>query len=587
MEKACEVSYDKSPKYRWVYKKPDESLLRKLRFSCSVSRPVAEILIRRGIFDKNSVNAFFDTPLRNLLNPFLMKGMQEAVERISAAIDKKEKICIYGDYDVDGVSSTALVYLFFNDIGVKSEYYVPNRLHEGYSLNYKAIDSIKESGCSLIITVDCGITSTDEIAYAKSEGIDVIVTDHHQPADKLPEDAYAIIDPYQSGDSYPFKDLAGVGVAYKLIMALKFYLQKYCPEKVLPNLREYLDIVALGTIADVVPLIGENRIFVKHGLEILALPECRVGLEELKKVTGLTSAKISAVHVGYVLAPRINAVGRLGSCDRGVKLLIETNRDNARWLAEELEMENKYRQGIERKILRQSYEKVERFALHKKYKGLVLYSEEWHPGVISTIASRVMEKYFRPTIIVTIENGVGKGSARSIPAFNLYDGLKSISDLLMTFGGHKYAAGIKVESFNIKKLQKEFHRIIIAELDDNDFIPELRIDTQVDADEINVDLVKILYKMRPFGPGNPEPVFCMTNVKKYQSFSFIGREKKHLKGFIEKNGRFFEIIGYNFRDYQDYLSDWDTFDILFVPEFNFWAGENSVQLKIKDIKRSE
>lgn len=587
MEKACEVSYDKSPKYRWVYKTPDENLLQKLSLNCLLSRPVAEILVRRGIFDKNSVSSFFDTPLRNLLNPFLMKGMQQAVERIFAAIEKGEKICIYGDYDVDGVSSTALMYLFLKDIGVHAEYYVPNRLDEGYGLNYEAIHKIKDYGCSLIITVDCGITSCDEIAYAKSNDIDVIVTDHHQPADTLPAEACAMIDPYQPGDTYPFRDLAGVGVAYKLLMALKFYLRKYRPEMKVPNLREYLDIVSLGTIADVVPLVGENRIFVKHGLKLLAQPGCRVGLEELKKVTGLTGTKINAVHVGYVLSPRINAVGRMGSCDRGVKLLIETNSDNARWLAEELEMENKYRQGIERKILRQSYEKVERFSLHKKYKGLVLYSEEWHPGVISTIASRVMEKYFRPTIIVTIENGVGKGSARSIPAFNLYDGLKSMSDLLMAFGGHKYAAGIKIESFNIKKLQKEFHKIIISQLDDNDFVPELKIDTYVEADEITVNLVKMLYKMRPFGPGNPEPVFCMKNVKKYQSFSFIGRERRHLKGYVEKNGHVFEIIGYNLRDYEAYLSDCEIFDILFVPEFNFWAGENNVQLKIKDIKRSE
>ncbi len=587
MEKECEISCEKSPKYKWVHRETDVAITKKLSSKCNISRPVSAVLVNRGLFSEKSIENFFEAPLRNLLNPFLLKDVDKAVERIIFALRNNERVCIYGDYDVDGVSSTALMYLFLENIGMDVIYYVPNRLEEGYGLNNNAIKKIKKAGCSLIITVDCGITSSEEISYAKSIDVDVIVTDHHQPLGDIPAEAVAVIDPYQNEDTYPFKSLAGVGVAYKLIMALKFKLSKVFKDIKLPNLKEFLDIVALGTIADVVPLIGENRIFVKHGLKVLSYQGHRAGLEELKKITGLSNTKINSAHVGYVLAPRINAVGRLGSCDRGVKLLIEKNRDNARWLAEELDMENKYRQGIERKILKQSYEKVERFDLHKKYKGLVLYSEEWHPGVISTIASRVMERYFRPTIIVTIEDGIGKGSARSIPAFNLYNGLKSLSDLLMTFGGHKYAAGIKVESFNIKKLQKEFHNLIISELDEGDFIPEIKIDTEVEPYEVNRHLVKTLQKMRPFGSGNPEPVFCMRRVKKYQNFSFIGKGKKHLKGFIEKNGKLFEIIAYNFREYEEYLQNYDTFDILFFPKFNVWTGENSIQLKIKDIKRSE
>jgi len=587
MEKECEISCEKSPKYRWVHRKTDSEASKRISVSCNISRPVSDVLVNRGLLNEKTIENFFEAPLRNLLNPFLLKDVDKAIERIIVALCNNERVCVYGDYDVDGVSSTALMYLFLASIGMNVMFYVPNRLEEGYGLNNNAIKKIRKTGCSLIITVDCGITSLEEIAYAKSIGIDVIVTDHHQPLGDIPSEAVAVIDPYQTEDTYPFKDLAGVGVAYKLIMALKFKLSKSFQNIKLPNLKEFLDIVALGTIADVVPLTGENRIFVKHGLQVLSTQGQRVGLDELKKITGLTNTKINSAHVGYVLAPRINAVGRLGSCDRGVKLLIEKNRDKARWLAEELDMENKYRQVIEREILKQSYEKIERFDLHKKYKGLVLYSEEWHPGVISTIASRVMERYFRPTIIVTIENGIGKGSARSIPAFNLYDGLKSLSNLLMTFGGHKYAAGIKVESFNIKKLQKEFHNLITSELGEGDFIPEIKIDAEVKPHEINKHLVKTLQKMRPFGAGNPEPVFCMRRVKKYQNFTFIGKGKKHLKGFVEKNGKIFEIIGYNLKEYEEYLQNHDTFDILFFPEFNFWTGENSIQLKIKDIKRSE
>lgn len=587
MEKKCEIGFEKSPKYGWVYKENDNSLSGDLQKECNISKPVADILVSRGLLNKSSVENFFETPLGNLLNPFLLKDIDKAVDRIVKSLKTNEKVCIYGDYDVDGVSSTALMYLFLRDIGMNVDFYIPNRLDEGYGLNFKAIDKIKSKNFKLIITVDCGITSNDEISYAKSINIDTVITDHHQPMDTIPEEAEAVVNPYQVDDLYPFKDLAGVGVAYKLIMALKFELKKNNLIKKIPNLKDYLDIVALGTIADVVPLIGENRIFVRHGLKVLSYENHRPGLEELKKITGLSNTNITAAHVGYVFAPRINAVGRLGSCDRGVKLLIEDNRDNARWLAEELDIENKYRQGIEKKILKQSYEKVERFDLHKKYKGLVLYSEEWHPGIISTIASRVTERYFRPTIIVTIEDGVGKGSARSIPEFNLYDCLKSLSGLLMAFGGHKYAAGIKVEALNIKKLQKEFHNIIISELEENDFIPKIGIDTEVDPEDISKSLVKTLQKMRPFGSGNPEPVFCMRRVKKYQNFHFIGRENRHLKGYVEKNGKVFEIIGYNMKDYESYLRDSYLFDILFVPEFNFWTGENSIQFKVKDIKRSE
>jgi single-stranded-DNA-specific exonuclease len=514
--------------------------------------------------------------------------MDKAVQRIAKAIFNREKICIYGDYDVDGITSTSLLYLFLKELNANVTYYVPNRLEEGYGLNKEAIDEICQKKINLMITVDCGITAVDEVAYAVDKGIDIIITDHHQQGERLPLKACAIVNPMRMDDTYPFKYLSGVGVAFKLVMALRYFLQNSPEYKFsLPNIKKYLDIVTLGTIADVVPLVGENRIFVKHGLKMLSEKSSRVGLEELKKITGLVNVSLNASHIGFVLAPRINAVGRMGCSDRGVRLLITEDKNEARWLAEELDMENRYRQGIEKTILAESYAKIERHRLHEKYRGIVLYSEDWHPGVIGIVASRVVEKYFRPTIVITMENGLGKGSARSIPAFHLYDGLKDISDLLVSFGGHKYAAGLKVEAENIKMLQKEFHKIISSQLNDEDFIPEINIDAIVEDSQINDELVQWLNKMRPFGSGNSEPVFLMKGLRKFQQFFYIGKDKKHIKGFLEKNGRVFQVIGYNMPEYEKILKNNEIFDIAFVPEYNTWLGEKTIQLKLKDIREAQ
>ncbi len=585
MEKICEESNTISLKYRWVYKKSSE----KVSFYSTledIPDCICEALNKRNVLTEEDLTTYFDTPLGNLLNPFALSNMDKAVDRIASAIDSDELICIYGDYDVDGVTSTTLLYLFLKEIGARVIYYIPNRLDEGYGLNIEAMDEIYEKNVQLVITVDCGMTAVKEVKYAKSLGMDVIITDHHQPAEEIPSDAVAILNPLSPDDTYPFKSLCGVGVAFKLVMALRYHLKQnqFFGNKI-PNIKKYLDLVALGTIADVVPLIGENRIFVKHGLKMMTDRKVRTGLLELMKSAGLNQKNITTTHVGYILAPRINAVGRMGCSDRGVKLLISDNVTEARWLAEELNQENKYRQDIEKNILKESYDKIENNKLHEKYKGIVLYSEDWHPGVIGIVASRVVEKYSKPAIVITYESGIGKGSARSIPAFHLYNGLKSISDILIGFGGHKYAAGVKVDPANLKLLQKSFHEVIERELDDNDFIPEIKIDAFVEPEEINTELLQWLDKMRPFGSGNHEPVFCMKNVNKVGNFTFIGKEKNHLKGVIEKNGIKMDVIGYNMGIYKDYLMNCTKLDILFIPEYNTWMGGKSIQLKLKDLYR--
>jgi len=583
-----DVGLVRSIKYRWIYEQVDKSKVFELITKLSIPAPIAETLVKRGIVTSGEAETYFDVPLKDLVNPFFLKDMDKAVQRIAKAIFNREKICIYGDYDVDGITSTSLLYLFLKELNANVTYYVPNRLEEGYGLNKEAIDEICQKKINLMITVDCGITAVDEVAYAVDKGIDIIITDHHQQGERLPLKACAIVNPMRMDDTYPFKYLSGVGVAFKLVMALRYFLQNSPEYKFsLPNIKKYLDIVTLGTIADVVPLVGENRIFVKHGLKMLSEKSSRVGLEELKKITGLVNVSLNASHIGFVLAPRINAVGRMGCSDRGVRLLITEDKNEARWLAEELDMENRYRQGIEKTILAESYAKIERHRLHEKYRGIVLYSEDWHPGVIGIVASRVVEKYFRPTIVITMENGLGKGSARSIPAFHLYDGLKDISDLLISFGGHKYAAGLKVEAENIKMLQKEFHKIISSQLNDEDFIPEINIDAIVEDSQINDELVQWLNKMRPFGSGNSEPVFLMKGLRKFQQFFYIGKDKKHIKGFLEKNGRVFQVIGYNMPEYEKILKNNEIFDIAFVPEYNTWLGEKTIQLKLKDIREAQ
>jgi single-stranded-DNA-specific exonuclease len=587
MEINCEKEFVSSLKYRWVYNEIESGLCFDHNLE-NIPCEISEALIKRGVLTEEDLTTYFDSPLNNLHNPFSLLDMDKAVERIYEAIKNDELICVYGDYDVDGVTSTSLLYLFLKEIGAKVTYYIPNRLDEGYGLNDEAIDDVISKKAKLVITVDCGITAVDEIEYATSMGIDVIITDHHQPSDKLPETATAIINPIRPGDTYPFKSLAGVGVAFKLVMALRYYLkhQGFFSKK-LPNIKKYLDLVTLGTIADVVPLIGENRVFVKHGLQLLSERKVRIGINELMKFANLNHPQINTTHVGFMIAPRINAVGRMGCSDRGVRLLITEDVNEARRLAEEFNQENKYRQDIEKTILKESFEKIEKNKLHEKYKGIVLYSPDWHPGVIGIVASRVVEKYCRPTIVISYEGGVGKGSARSISAFHLYDGLKSISDLLIGFGGHKYAAGIKVDPDNLKLLQKSFHRIIDEQLEDSDFIPEIKIDAYLEANSITPELLEWLNRMRPFGAGNTEPVFCMKSVKKIDQFYFIGKDKAHLKGIVEKDGIRFDIIGYNMKVYKDYVSEAELFDILFVPEYNTWMGGKTIQLKLKDIRKSD
>lgn len=553
-------------------------------------KPVAELMLKKGISSPDDIEIFFNGSLKALRNPFEISDMEKAAERIAKAVMNHESICIYGDYDVDGVTATALMYIFLMQCGANVSYYIPNRLEEGYGLNKDAVKEIAARKTSLIITVDCGISAVQEVLAASMQGMDVIITDHHQPSKELPVAAYAIVNPMREDDTYPNKTLAGVGVAFKTVMALRFVLKKYdFFKQEVPNIRNLLDIVTLGTIADVMPLVDENRIFVRHGLELMSGENVRIGIDELKKTVEslAVSKKMKTSNIGFQLAPRINAMGRMASSDKSLKLLVTQNRNEAKQLALELDNENKYRQMIERDILQQTYDLIEKNRYAEDRAGLVIASDNWHPGVIGIVASRVVDKYFKPTVILTEDNGVYKGSARSIPGFHLYESLSSLSDILISFGGHKYAAGVKLEKKNLEEFRERFDEVVKSSLKEDDFIPEIYIDAEIDSKDITNEIMQWLEKLEPYGQGNKEPVFFMRNVFKYQVESFVGKDLNHLKCFFEKNGLIFDAIGFNMKEYKSLMAENDKFDILFSLVHNIWKNTKTIQLNLKDIKKAD
>lgn len=578
----------KSIKYKWIYNSVDKNLIEETAYKHNMPKPVAELMLKKGISSPDDIENFFNGSLKSLRNPFEISDMEKAAERIAKAVMNHERICIYGDYDVDGITATALLYIFLMQCGANVSYYIPNRLEEGYGLNKEAVKEIAARKTNLIITVDCGISAVQEVLEASIHGMDIIITDHHQPSKELPVAAYAIINPMREDDTYPNKTLAGVGVAFKTVMALRFVLKKYdFFKQEVPNIRNLLDIVTLGTIADVMPLVDENRIFVRHGLELMSGENVRIGIDELKKTVENLSAskKMKTSNIGFQLAPRINAMGRMASSEKSFKLLVTQNRSEAKQLALELDNENKYRQMIERDILQQTYDLIEKNQYAELQSGLVIASDNWHPGVIGIVASRVVDKYFKPTVILTEDNGVYKGSARSIPGFHLYDGLSSLSDILISFGGHKYAAGVKLEKKNLEEFRNRFNEVVKTSLKEEDFIPEIYIDAEIDSKDITNEVMQWLEKLEPYGQGNKEPVFFMKKVFKYQVETFVGKNFNHLKCVFEKNGLIFEAIGYNMKEYKSLMAENDKFDILFSLVHNTWKNTKVIQLNLKDIKR--
>ncbi|MBU1044243.1 MAG: single-stranded-DNA-specific exonuclease RecJ [Candidatus Omnitrophica bacterium] len=538
-----------------------------------ISLVLAQILINRGINTPADAKKYLNCDLNELHDPFLFKDMAVAVKHIRNAIKLKKNIVVYGDYDVDGLTSCAVLFNVLKQLGAKVSCYIPHRVDEGYGLNKQACAQIKQQQADLLITVDCGISAFEQVAYANSLELEVIITDHHQPVGKKVPQALAVINPFQAGCDYPYKHLAGVGIAYKLACAL------VGPEQ---DISENLDLVALGTICDVAMLTGENRILVKHGLEKLSYTQ-RIGLLALKDVAGINNKKVEAYHVGFILGPRINATGRMGSAEKALELLLSNDYAQAIVLAQALDNENKQRQKEEAKTLRQALAMVDREINFKTDKAVVLHNDAWHPGVIGIVASRITERFYRPTILISTKEEIAKGSGRSIRNFHLFETIAKCEHLLEGFGGHEKAAGLSILKNNIESFKQSFNQLASSSLLPEDMMPLIEIDMQIPLSALSESLINEIEKCAPFGMGNTRPLFSSVDLKVKGAPKAL--RASGFKMWITDGQVTCEALASNFSDI-DISHIQDGFAIVYSPSINDWQGINTIQLKLKDLQLS-
>jgi single-stranded-DNA-specific exonuclease len=562
---------------KWVVApEPDPDLLQEISSKVGLDRIVTKILFNRQIDSVEAIRQFIQPSLSDLADPYTMFGMDKAVERIMQALQNNEKLMVYGDYDVDGITAASLLYLILNKLGAQVNYYLPNRLVEGYGLSVDGIKEAVAKGVTLIISVDTGVTAVEEVKYATSLGIDCIITDHHEPGEILPEPV-ALVNPKQKDCTYAGGELSGVGVAFKLAQALYTRLQQDQSE-----LEEHLDLVALGTAADIVPLVGENRILTKFGIKQISRTT-KPGLKSLTFVSGLMGKDIGTGQVVFILAPRINAVGRLGDAEMAIRLLTTKDERVATEIARKLDKENQRRKNIDEKTLGEALEQIRGMVDIENDRAIILASEGWHQGVIGIVASRLVEKFHLPTIMIAIDGGEGKGSARSIPGFHLCDALKECEDLLLRYGGHKYAAGLTILPENIEQFRERMKKVSQRLLTDDDLIAKLYIDSEIELSKINNDLLDVLETFAPFGPQNMRPVFLTRNCEILGQPYCVG--KNHLKMKVRKGDSVFDVIGFGFGDWVRQLSGrGNLVDLAYVIEYNSWNEHTRIQLRLKDLK---
>jgi len=560
----------------WIFKDIDNLLVDKIINKRNIPRLTAIVLQNRIEIISDNIENLCKKLLERLYDPFLLKDMRRGVDRINSAIKNNEKITIYGDYDADGVTSTSILYMYLKEKYTNVDFYIPDRVDEGYGINPKALDKIKKSGTMLIITVDTGVTAMAEVEYAKELGMDVIITDHHECKQTVP-DCCAIIDPKQSDCNYPFKELAGVGVVFKLIHALD-------DNKDLDSLiKKYMSLVCLGTIADVAPLIDENRVLVILGLKYFSNSN-NAGIDALLEVTSLKGKEVTAGNIGFVIAPRINAAGRLGSANKSVELFLCGDSNRAIEIAHELTAENKSRQSMEQEIFEEAVDIIEKNRLQDK-SIIIVAKENWHHGVIGIVSSKITLKYCRPSILISIDGDTGKGSGRSISNFNLFEALTYAGDTLSKFGGHSLAAGLSISSSNIKQFGLKINEYANRVLKPDDFIPSLYIDYKLASDDINISTVENLKLLEPFGMGNPTPVFafCSTRIKSIATMS----DGKHLKIVLARDGASLEVIGFDYGYLAKELKVCDKVDVAGSLNVNTFKDEKKLQLIIKDIRKTK
>lgn len=555
----------------WRIKNPQPNLSQTLAKSLGISPITAQLLINRGINDEMQAHHFLYGDLGSCHDPFLLKDIDKSITRIKRAIKEKENILIYGDYDVDGITAVALLNIVLTYLKANVTAYIPNRLEEGYGLNRSAVKLAHRKKIALIITVDCGISAHKEIDLANELGIDVIVTDHHEIKENSLPKAYSIINPLQKTCRYPFKYLSGVGLAYKLARAL---LGGTYP------MEEHLDLVALGTVSDLSVQKGENRILTKWGLKKLNDTK-KIGIRALMEVSGLKGRDISCGHIGYILGPRINAMGRIGSPEVALKLLLTNDKDEAMQLAGILNRENRTRQKIEARVLGEAMEKVEKEINFKDSKIIILSGADWHLGVIGIVASRLIEKFYRPTIIIAIKGKIGKGSGRSIDNFHLFNAINSCKEHLIDFGGHEGACGISIEAKNINKFSDDINKYAREELLDEDLYPRLDIDIEVQLSELTEKAIEELGFLAPFGPENPRPTFSSRNVLLKNEPRRIA--KRGFKMWVTDDNVVCEAVSFR-SGLMSMPYKGSRVSLVYSPSINTWQGLPSLQLDLKDLK---
>ena len=558
---------------KWEFYNSDEKLVNEICEKYNLNKVIGNIIVNRHVVNDEAVRIFITPTRDDFHNPFLFKGMDIAVDRIIKAINNKEKILIYGDYDVDGITSTTVLKKYLMDRGISVDTYIPNRLHEGYGLNKKAIDTIKERNIDLIITVDCGISAIEEVDYAVRLGMDIIVTDHHEVGEKLPN-ALAVIDAKRKDNTYPFRALAGVGVVFKLIQALSIKLE-IKPEEYL----KYLDLVCVGTISDIVPLEGENRTIAKLGLMLIKVTR-NLGLRELIKSSGYK--EIDSNTISFGVAPRINACGRMGHEEEALKLFLAEDLESATKITKELNEYNTLRQSTEKAIYEEAVQQIEKNHLDAN-NSIVLGGKGWHHGVIGIVSSKVTDKYYKPSILLSFEDNIAKGSGRSVPGFDLYEGLAKCEDLLEKYGGHSMAVGLTLKKENLENFKERFEQIA-KEKNIKELVPIIYIDDELKLKDINMDLVKSISILEPFGEANKVPLFLIRNLK-IDSIRALS-EGRHLKLTLRDENFVINAIGFELGYLAEEYRIGDRIDVVGTLEINSFNGFSSIQINMKDIRKS-
>ena len=570
--------------FKWNYEPPtseETTEAKELGNKLSISPILAQLLIKICISTESGARRFFRPQLADLINPFLMKDMDIAVDRLNDAMGRKERILVYGDYDVDGCTAVALVYKFLQQFYSNIDYYIPDRYEEGYGVSKKGIDYAKETDVKLIIILDCGIKAIDEIAYAKSLGIDFIICDHHVPDEVMP-DAVAILNPKREDDSFPFKHLCGCGVGFK-------FMQAWAKNNGIPfgNLIPLLDFCAVAIAADIVPVVDENRILAFHGLKQLN-QNPSTGLKAIIDVCGLNGRDIAMSDIIFKIGPRINASGRIENGKESVDLLVEKDYSTALKMSKHIDEYNEQRKDIDKQMTEEANQIVSKWESQKHHSSIVLYDENWKKGVIGIVASRLTEIYFRPTIVLTRDGDLATGSARSIPGFDIYAAIKNCRDMLLNFGGHTYAAGLTLKWDSIPEFRNRFQKYVEEHIQPEQTEAMLDIDAQIDFKDITKRLHNDLKRFAPFGPCNPKPVFCTKNVYDYGTSKVVGREQEHIKLELVDSNSSDVVNGIAFGQSASarYIKSKRAFDIAYTIEDNIFK-RNQVQLQIEDIRAEE